>query len=565
MKYKVVPFSEVPETDKPVMFDIETDSSANRKSARGFYGAIVLAQFYSEDWDCVYIVKEPNPFDLYVFVVNNTIVCHNGIYELSCIQEQFGNPFPKELNYYDTCIMYKKVNPTLKSFSLDSCILDVLGRCPYRDNDINMDVIVKSFRVGKDLSESQLKYAAIDVYNMLDVYKKCIIHTDSVYCRLYNKSVPLIAHFQNNGAFLNKANVEEQKVKSFADYNKVGIPPEVNVNSVSGKNKVAYWIGTETSDSLSLAEAFYNGNERAGQVKEARKHLKRISFCNKYLKEADSDGRIRGHWSPTARSGRCKCDATNLQQVPRDLRWLFDAGEGNVLVYSDFSQLELRCFAAGVNEPEMARIMKDGGDIHSHTARSIYGDEFTKQQRFIGKTMNFQLLYGCGIGRLRATFLLDDVKMSFDEARNLHHKWYDLWKGAAKYKIDGLDAVDNNILWQTPLGLEYIGNTLNDQLNIKIQGFGNEVALLALNKMYKRLTKEMKLNVFMYDSYLFEVPDNPEIIQDLSTIISESMKSAWEQVASNTEIPDIPMPITVMVDKNWGKIENETCRESYKF
>ena len=564
MKYKVVSYSDIPKTEKPVMFDIETDASPNRKSNKGLYGQILLAQFYCEDWDCVYIVKNPNPMDLYMFVVCNIVVCHNGSYELSCIQEQYGTPFPKELNFYDTLIMYKKVNPRLRGYSLDACIFDVLGRCPYTDNDIKKTIMAKSFKKGRELTEAQLQYGAIDVFYLLDVFKQCLKHENSVYCQLYNKSVPIIVNFQNNGIPVSQANIAEQKIKSYAAFNAVGIPPEVNVNSVSGKNKVSNWIGTETSDAITLAEAFYNGNERAGQVRKARKHLKRISFCDKYLKEMDN-GRLYGRWSPTARSGRCKCDSTNLQQVPRDLRHLFETEEGKVFIYSDFSQLELRCFAAGVNEPDMARIMKDGGDIHSHTAKSIYGDDFTKQQRFIGKTMNFQLLYGCGPNRLRATFLLDEVPMSFQEAMVLRNKWYDLWQGAARYKIDGEDAIDNGVLWRTPLGLEYLGNTLNDQLNIKIQGFGNEVALLALNKMNARLTDEMKLCVFVYDCFLFEVPDNPEIIKELSTIMAESMKSAWEQVSSNSEINDIPMPISVMVDRNWGKIEDETCRESYTF
>lgn len=74
----------------------------------------------------------------------------------------------------------------------------------------------------------------------------------------------------------------------------------------------------------------------------------------------------------------------NLQQVPRtkDVRALFHAEKGMKFFEADYSQLELRIAAHYAKEPTMLKIYKNGGDIHTETAKLMTGGrEPTKEER----------------------------------------------------------------------------------------------------------------------------------------------------------------------------------------
>lgn len=121
-------------------------------------------------------------------------------------------------------------------------------------------------------------------------------------------------------------------------------------------------------------------------------------FLNRWGDDASFDGRIHPSFNLTnVISGRTSCQNPNLQQVPRtkDVRALFTAPEGKVFFEADYSQLELRIAAHYAKEPTMLKIYREGGDIHTETARVMTGGrEPTKDERSKAKAVNFGFLYG---------------------------------------------------------------------------------------------------------------------------------------------------------------------------
>lgn len=86
------------------------------------------------------------------------------------------------------------------------------------------------------------------------------------------------------------------------------------------------------------------------------------------------------------------CANPNLQQVPREktVRGLFNAPEGRLFFEADYSQLELRIAAEYSHDPTMLDIYKNGGDIHTTTAKLMTGGrEPTKEERGRAKAVNF--------------------------------------------------------------------------------------------------------------------------------------------------------------------------------
>jgi len=99
-------------------------------------------------------------------------------------------------------------------------------------------------------------------------------------------------------------------------------------------------------------------------------------------------------------TGRLSSRNPNLQNITRtkpdlpDIRSLFLASPGRLLVQADYSQAELRCIAYFSQDPELLRIYNEDLDLHGIAASNFYGENFTSEQRSRAKNMNFGLFYG---------------------------------------------------------------------------------------------------------------------------------------------------------------------------
>lgn len=100
-----------------------------------------------------------------------------------------------------------------------------------------------------------------------------------------------------------------------------------------------------------------------------------------------------------ARTARMSISGPPLQQLPSGdwtVRRCFVASPGSVVLAADYSQVEMRVLAALCEDKTMIAAIKSGEDLHDFTARSIYGESFTKKQRKISKGVGFGKVYGGG-------------------------------------------------------------------------------------------------------------------------------------------------------------------------
>lgn len=118
-------------------------------------------------------------------------------------------------------------------------------------------------------------------------------------------------------------------------------------------------------------------------------------------------------------TGRTASRNPNVQNLHRGgstaeamaVRDAFVAPEGYLLVDADLSMIELRWGAYFYKEPTMRRLLSTGGDMHTYTSTLAFGKlagSVTNDERQVGKTANFLLLYGGGANRLAKT-LRDSV------------------------------------------------------------------------------------------------------------------------------------------------------------
>jgi len=160
---------------------------------------------------------------------------------------------------------------------------------------------------------------------------------------------------------------------------------------------------------------------------------KRASKWRKAYAEAMLDARDAwDHVHPDinalqARTARMSIGNPPLQQLPSrgDDAWLIRrqviADYGYVIGSADYDQVEFRVLAALANISRMKYAIANGIDLHDYTAELLYGPNFTKHQRSIGKGVGFGKVFGGGAKTLaRQTGApIDQVRTaiaSYDEA-----------------------------------------------------------------------------------------------------------------------------------------------------
>ncbi len=117
------------------------------------------------------------------------------------------------------------------------------------------------------------------------------------------------------------------------------------------------------------------------------------------------------------KTGRMSSSDPNLQNIPRrdkTVRRGFTCRPGFVNYYLDYSQIEMRVAAHYAGDGPLRRAILAGEDLHTQTARLLFGEEAEGNEllRFVGKTINFGILYGMGKRSLRKQLrkkLLDEI------------------------------------------------------------------------------------------------------------------------------------------------------------
>lgn len=105
-------------------------------------------------------------------------------------------------------------------------------------------------------------------------------------------------------------------------------------------------------------------------------------------------------------TGRLSSSHPNLQNIPirtefsRRIRKAFLPQEGWTLISADYSQIELRILTHLCGEEVLVEAYRNGGDVHALTARLLLEkEEVSPEERRLGKTINFGVIYGMGAQR----------------------------------------------------------------------------------------------------------------------------------------------------------------------
>ena len=303
------------------------------------------------------------------------------------------------------------------------------------------------------LSPEQLAYAALDARLALDLWKLQLPRLveagmERVH-QIESQALPAVAEARLTGIHLDLPKARKLLSAGQTDLEQLAsrLGQELGVENVNSQRQVAeaveargHQLPTTAAGNKSVAEQvmrpLYEQDHGLDPLKEHRAIQKNVrTYLANWvaLAEADPEQRIR----PQLRSlgsvtGRMSCPkgelpkASTLHGVPAasDLRGLFVAAPGHLLVDGDWSAIEHRLAAAIYGEEAYVAIYgSEDPDPHSHTASAIYGRPITKEdkaERAVGKTANFCLQYGGGPKRLREQLSQAfGREVPFEEAREV--------------------------------------------------------------------------------------------------------------------------------------------------
>ena len=251
------------------------------------------------------------------------------------------------------------------------------------------------------------------------------------------------------------------------------------------------------------------------------------TYADGLLKVIGPDGRIHTNFQMTVTAtGRLSSTEPNLQNIPirRELggqiRRMFVAGEGRVLVDADYSQIELRLLAHISNDEDMISAFKSGEDIHAVTASQVFNvplPEVTGVHRSRAKAVNFGIVYG-----ISAWSLAQDIGVTPNEAKEYMDAYLSRYHGVREYmksivaraREDGYVATLYGRRRALP---ELKSSNFNTRsfgervaLNMPIQGTAADVIKLAMVNVHRRLRAEglrSRLILQVHDELIAECPE----------------------------------------------------------
>jgi DNA polymerase-1 len=243
------------------------------------------------------------------------------------------------------------------------------------------------------------------------------------------------------------------------------------------------------------------------------------TYYDAYLSLIDPEGTLRPNYNLHGTvTGRISCSRPNLANVPRysekrKVKDVFVARDGYLLFETDYRAAELRIACHFAQEWRMAQIILDGRDPHGETASGI--GLHPVNDRHVGKTLNFLVIYGGGVRALTKLLKCDE-----QTAADYLGRFRNLYPGFARLSDEMEQIASTQGFIRYPTGRIRRFNTYKiawweakprKAMNSYIQGTSSEmmrVAMMRLDAEIERQELDAHFLIQVYDSLMIEVRED---------------------------------------------------------
>lgn len=263
-------------------------------------------------------------------------------------------------------------------------------------------------------------------------------------------------------------------------------------------------------------------------------------------------------------SGRFSSVNPNLQNIPaqgdwaKDIQRSFVARDGYVFLAIDYSQMELRIMAHLANDVLLIKDFENGLDIHRSTASRILGksfDDVTKDERRLGKTVNFGILFGqTPFGLARMLGIDAGVATEYIRSYFAHYVGVEQYirklerEGYKRGYVQSMFGTTRHIRGLSSRNFRVLKAAQREAVNMPIQGSEADIMKLAMVKIDELIEEEFKDDVFIllqiHDELIFEVRESR---------LDEFRKKA-EDITKTVVSLNVPLDISSSVGKSMAEL-----------
>lgn len=411
---------------------------------------------------------------------------------------------------------------------------------------------MKEWKEIKDKPEEVEEYNAVDSVATFLLWEKFEPQLPKHFWTIDMPLLPVIMAMEDRGIMIDLTMLgefEEHLTKALKDIDlplNPFSPPQV-ISYVYGDLGIEPWKFTDSGQPSTAEEVLETIDDPVvKKILEYKSYYKeKGTYVENYVERLTTDGRVHCEFKQCrTATGRLSSARPNLQNVPKEgseMRKLFVAPEGKKLVRLDYSQLELRVFAAITQDPVMLKAFEEGRDIHQETA------DATGLTRYQAKTVNFLMLYGGGAWKISREF-----HIPIDQAKACIARYYELFPAIKKYFAEIKEQVE-----ETKKVYDWFGRMrrmdalyaedwrireqgMREAINMPVQGTAAEVVKLAMIDLHEKHNAPLILQV--HDELVFEVNEKDAI---------DYAQWLEEYVPSLVEINGTRFPVEVNVGQNW--------------
>ncbi len=308
-------------------------------------------------------------------------------------------------------------------------------------------------------------------------------------------------------------------------------------------------------------EKYANKHEIVRLLLRYRKIQKINSTYIEGFRPLISNGKVHTTYNQSnTQTGRLSSVNPNLQNIPirteegRELRKLFTASEGNVLIDADYSQIELRLLAHFSGCKELIEAYCEGKDIHAITASQVFGvplEMVTTQMRRDAKAVNFGIIYG-----ISAFGLATDLGISTRKAQEYIDKYFETYSDVKTYMLGNVEKAKANGYVETLLGRRRVINELRASnhnirafgeraaMNMPLQGSSADIIKVAMINVMNKLKEggfQAKLVLQVHDELVIDCPEAEQ--NKVADLLQYEMENAVSL--------RVPLTVEVGIGKTW--------------
>ena len=285
------------------------------------------------------------------------------------------------------------------------------------------------------------------------------------------------------------------------------------------------------------------------------------NYVEGLIGEIKSDGKIHTLFNQTlTRTGRLSSSEPNLQNIPARLEYgklirkAFYPEKDSIILSSDYSQIELRVFAAMSNADNLIQAFIDGNDIHAKTASDIFGvpiNEVSKDQRRQAKAVNFGILYG-----ISSFGLSEDLNIDVYKAKKFIDDYLKTYPRIGEYMKETIENAHKLGYVKTLMNRKRVIEELNNKnymirssgermaLNTPIQGTSADILKKAMVEIYKEFNKrnlKSKMLIQVHDELVFNVLKSEE----------KEVEELVRNIMENTYKLSVPLVVDINKGNDW--------------